>query len=92
MTAENRIEAAKWFRRAADQGHSLAQAYLGLSYVTGLGVQQDNIHAYMWLSLAAARGDQDAISNRNRVARQMTPAQIAEAQKLAREWKQKPER
>ena len=92
MTAENRIEAAKWFRRAADQGHSLAQAYLGLSCATGLGVPQDNIHAYMWLSLAAARGDQDAISNRNRVARQMTPEQIAEAQKLASEWKPKPER
>ena len=90
--SENRIEAAKWFRRAADQGHTLAQAYLGLSYATGLGVPQDNIHAYMWLSLAAARGDQDAISNRNRVARRMTPAQIAEAQKLAREWKSKPER
>ena len=41
---------------------------------------------------AAARGDQDAISNRNRVARRMTPAQIAEAQELAREWKSKPER
>ena len=90
--SENRIEAAKWFRRAADQGHIGAQAYLGLSYATGLGVPKDNIHAYMWLSLAAARGDQDAISNRNRVARQMTPAQIAEAQKLAREWKSKPER
>lgn len=40
----------------------------------------------------AAHGDQDAVSNRNRVARQMTPAQIAEAQTLAREWKPKPER
>jgi hypothetical protein len=46
----------------------------------------------MWLSLVAARGDQDAISNRNRVARKMTMAQIAEAQKLAREWKPKSER
>jgi hypothetical protein len=46
----------------------------------------------MWLSLAAVRGDQDAISNRERVARKMTPVQIAEAQKLAREWKPKPER
>ena len=90
--SENRIEAAKWFRRAADQGHIGAQVYLGLCYATGLGVPQDNIQAYMWLSLAAARGDQDAISNRNRVARQMTPAQIAEAQKLAVEWKSKPER
>ena len=90
--SENRIEAAKWFRRAADQGHIGAQVYLGLCYATGLGVPQDNIQAYMWLSLAAARGDQDAISNRNRVAQQMTPAQIAEAQKLAVEWKSKPER
>ena len=85
--SQNRVEAAKWFRRAADQGHILAQEYLGLSYATGLGVPQDNIHAYMWLSLAAARGDQDAISNRDRVARQMTPAQIVKAKKLAREWK-----
>src|SRR6478736_1399089 len=90
--SENRIEAAKWFRRAADQGHIGAQVYLGLCYATGLGVPQDNIQAYMWLSLAAARSDQDAISNRNRVAQQMTPAQIAEAQKLAGEWKSKPER
>lgn len=89
---ENRIEAAKWWRRAADQGHIGAQAYLGLSYATGLGVPQDNIHAYMWLSVAAARGDQDAISNRNRVAQKMTPAQIAEAQNLAREWTLKLER
>jgi TPR repeat protein len=89
---ENRVEAAKWWRRAADQGHIGAQAYLGLSYATGLGVPQDNIHAYTWLSVAAARGDQDAVSNRDRVARQMTPEQIAEAQKLASEWKPKPER
>jgi uncharacterized protein len=92
VVPENRTEAAKWFRRAADQGHPGGQVYLGLSYATGLGVPQDNVHAYMWLSVAAARGDQDAISNRNKVARQMTPAQIAEAQKLAGEWTLKPER
>jgi len=89
---ENRAEAAKWFRRAADQGHTGAQVYLALSYATGLGVPKDNVQAYMWLTLAAARGDPDAIGNRNRVARQMNPAQIAEAQKLAREWTLKPER
>jgi TPR repeat protein len=89
---EDRSEAAKWWRRAADQGHIGAQAYLGLSYATGLGVPQDNTQAYMWLSLAATRGDQDAISNRKRVAQKMTRAQIAEAQKLAREWASKPER
>jgi TPR repeat protein len=90
--SENRIEAAKWFRRAADQGHIGAQVYLALSYATGLGVPQDNVQAYMWLSVAAARGDKDAISNRKRVAQKLTPAQITAAQKLAREWKSKPER
>ena len=55
---DNRIEAAKWFRRAADQGHIGGQVYLGLSYATGLGVPKDNSRAYMWLSLAAARGDE----------------------------------
>ena len=47
------------------------------------------ILAHMWLNLAAAKGDTDAIKNRDRVATKMTPAQIAEAQKLAREWKLK---
>ena len=59
-----------------------AQVYLVLCYATGLGVPQDNIQAYMWLSLAAARSDQYEISNRNRVAQQMTP-DIAEA----RSWR-----
>ena len=86
------VAVPEWFRRAADQGHVGAQVYLGLSYATGLGVPQDNIYAYMWLTVAAARGDQDATSNRTRVARQMTPEQIAKAQDLAREWKSKPER
>ncbi len=43
----------------------------------------------MWFNLAAAGGDPFAIQNRNLVAAEMTRAQIAEAQKLAREWKTK---
>jgi hypothetical protein len=46
----------------------------------------------MWLSLSAAQGDRDAAETRDRVMKLMTPAQIAEAQKLAREWKPKLER
>jgi uncharacterized protein len=41
----------------------------------------------MWLNLVAAKGNKDAEKNRGIVAAKMTPAQIAEAQKLAREWK-----
>ena len=43
----------------------------------------------MWFNLSAAQGDADATKNRDIVAAKMTPAQIAEAQKLAREWKPK---
>ena len=42
--------------------------------------------------LATARGAKNAEDMRNTVAKEMTPAQIAKAQTLAREWKPKPER
>ena len=41
----------------------------------------------MWSSLAAARGDRYALKNREVIAEAMTPAQIAEAQRLVTEWK-----
>ena len=53
---------------------------------------QDYVQAHMWLNLAAAQSHADAVKNRDIVAALMTPAQIAEAQKLAREWKPKAER
>jgi uncharacterized protein len=79
----------KWFRKAADQGNALAQLSLGGMYANGRGVPQDYILAHMWYNLTAAQGDQDAIKNRDLIAGNMTPAQIAEAQRLAREWKPK---
>ncbi len=45
------------------------------------------LQAHMWFSLAAARGGGDYAKVRDQVAKLMTPAQIAEAQRLAREWK-----
>ena len=81
--------AVKWYRKAADQGLAEAQNNLGVIYAKGDGIPQDYVQAYMWLSLAAAGGEKDAIANRNIVAKLMTPAQIAEAQKLAKEWKPK---
>ena len=49
------------------------------------GVLKDNVRAYIWWNIAASSGDEMAVKNRSIVAKQMTPAQIAEAQKLARE-------
>jgi hypothetical protein len=43
----------------------------------------------MWYNLAAAHGEKSAFASRDALAEHMTPAQIAEAQKLAREWKPK---
>ncbi len=63
-------------------------------YSNGVGVPQDYVQAHMWYKLAASRHppgeDRDtAVKNRDNVAKKMTPAQISEAQKLAREWRPK---
>ncbi len=78
-----------WFRRAAEQKDALAFAKLGLMYAQGQGVLQDYIQAHMWYNLSAAHGEQRAAEARDALASKMTPAQIAEAQRLAREWKPK---
>jgi hypothetical protein len=71
--------------RAVEENHSFGNASL---------IQVKGPH--MWLNLAASRvGEKDrenAVMDRDKVASEMTSAQIAEAQKLAREWKPKPER
>jgi clan AA aspartic protease (TIGR02281 family) len=83
--------ALSWYRKAADQGHAEAQYNLGVMYANGQGVAKDYVIAHMRLSLAAAKGYNGAAKalNRDIVAAKMTSAQIAEAQKLAREWRQK---
>ena len=84
-------EAVKWYRLAAEQGIAKAQLNLGTMYYEGQGVPQDHVQAHMWFNLAAAQGDDDARKYRDRTVENMTPAQIAEAQRLAREWKPKKE-
>jgi TPR repeat protein len=82
-------EAVGRWRKAAEQGTAYAQNSLGNMYYKGWGVSQNYVTAHMWFNLAAASGDKVAGTNRDKVAARMTPAQIAEAQKLAREWKPK---
>ncbi len=87
-------KALQWWRKAAEQGHAGAQFNLGVMYGKGQGVPQDYVQAHMWSNLAASsfppgeRRD-NAVKNRDIVAKTMTPALIGEAQKLAREWKPK---
>ena len=61
---------------------------LGMFYATGLEVEPDLVTAHKWFNLAAARGNQSAQIYRRELALEMAPEQIAEAQKLAREWLQ----
>ena len=78
-------EAVKWYKLAAAQGFAIAQSNLGVMYEIGKGVVQDYTRAHMWFSLASAVGNKNAVKGRDLVAAKMTPQQIAEAQKLARE-------
>ena len=87
-------EAVQWYRRAAKQGLAGAQANLGVMYANGEGVPQDYVAAHRFLNLAGAKGNEkvneDPGKARNRLAAKMTAVQVAEAQRRAREWKEKP--
>ncbi len=70
----------------AKQGHAKAQYNLALKYVEGHGVLQDFVMAHMYWNIAVVAGDKDAIKNRGIVEKDMTSSQLAESQKLTREW------
>jgi hypothetical protein len=83
---EDDAEAVRWYRLAAEQGLAAGQRNLGFMYGTGLGVRENDVLAYMWSNLSAAQGDETAQRNKDRAESQMTPEQIAEGQRLTREW------
>ena len=83
----NYAEAVRWYRLAADQGQAEAQLRLGIQYALGEGVPKNIVEAYKWLNLAAAQGNSAAAESRDLLRYDITLAQIAEAQKLAAEWK-----
>ena len=96
--AQDDAEAVRWYRRAANQGHPFGQYNLALMYGSGIGVPKDDVTAHMWYNLAATQlmGDERdtaieartrAVESRALVEQGMTPDQIAEARRLAREWK-----
>lgn len=89
--AQDYSEAERWYHLAADQGSAAAQYNLGILYAKGEGVPLDNVLAHMWFNLAAvhftSRLSRDrAIALRGTIARKLSPAEIARAQEMAREW------
>ena len=74
-------------RTCAEQGNARAQEILGIRYSAGTGLPVDNVLAYMWLNLAAAQEQSiTAPTFRDLTAQKMTREQIAEAQRMSREW------
>ena len=89
--------AASWYRRSAEQGNALAQIRLARMYAEGPGLARDDVQAYRWFAVAATRGADsyartNAVKGRDAAAIKMTPAQVAEAERLVRAWKPKLER
>jgi clan AA aspartic protease (TIGR02281 family) len=84
---QDNATAVFWLRKAADQGNAIAQSNLGFMYFNGLGVPQDYVSGMVWSALAAAGGNKEAARNRDVFTAKMTPAQIAESQKRAMEWR-----
>ena len=63
---------------------------LGMMYSIGRSVPVDYVTAHKWFNLAAMRGNEDAKRYRMEIAHEMSKAQIAEAQRQAREWLARP--
>ena len=84
-------QAAAWYRKAAEQGHATSQFDLGAMYASGQGVLKDYVEAHKWVNLAASRAataDDRAQFARTRddLAKRLTPADLDEARKRARDW------
>jgi hypothetical protein len=88
---KNLDEAFKWYRRAANQGLSVAQYNLGAMYAKGQAVTQDVVTAHMLYSLAAATGTKAAGVAKDQLAKSMSADQLAQAEKMVKDWKPKPQ-
>lgn len=80
------VDALTQFEVDARKGRADALYNLGLAYSTGQGVSVDYIAAHKWFNLAAMKGSELAKSWRAQISAEMNSGQIAEAQRLAREW------
>jgi TPR repeat protein len=80
------IDSLVQYENDAKQGRADALYNLGLAYSTGQGVVVDYVAAHKWFNLAAMKGSEIAKSWRASISAEMSTGQIAEAQKLAREW------
>lgn len=78
--------AAEWYRKAAEQGVVRAQNNLAILYAQGKGVAQDYVAAHMWFAVAGTAKSDKNQANLRLLESQMTPEEIAEANRRAEEW------
>jgi TPR repeat protein len=73
---------------ALGQANAAADMFfdLGMMYSTGRSVPPDLVTAHKWFNIAAMRGNRDAIRLRVEIAGEMSEAEIAAAQRAARDW------
>ena len=77
-------EAARLYRLSAEQGQKSAQKRLADLYEDGVGVLKNEVYAYMWSSISAANGNDDASSLRDRLEKKMTKEEISKARSAAK--------
>ncbi|HWX16435.1 MAG TPA: tetratricopeptide repeat protein [Chthoniobacterales bacterium] len=75
------------FRKAAEQGDAKAQSNLGQMYARGRGVERNLAFAYKWLRLSVEQNEITAQKALHEVEPEMSPEQIAEGERLAREFR-----
>jgi TPR repeat protein len=78
-------EAVKWYRKAAEQGEAIAQFNLGVKYHRGEGLTKNLLAAYAWYTIAAANGNTVGATWKANTAKQLSPAQLTQAEAYAKE-------
>ena len=82
------VQALQWYRRAAELGHPASQYNVGLFYAFGRGVEPNDVEAYAWMTVAFENGAAKT-EVRDKLARHMSAAHLAQAQKLVAEVRQR---
>ena len=88
--AQDFVQAAEWYHKAADQNHSLAQFNLGTMYASGQGLTRDDVRSVIWFDKAAQQGDAGAQFCMGRSCHRASfggsPASVLESRIEAYKW------
>jgi uncharacterized protein len=90
-TPKDPAQAIKYWTKSAEEQHDTRAFYnLGLSYYKGLGVEKNDVTAYMWIAIAVAHFDwKSSLEASTNFKEILTPDQVAHGKRLAQEWIEK---